>query len=139
MSHFVLSQGKFVFAIFACDHELDHEFIARVTLTNNMVDTRVTSRSDGKCQNVIKINKVATIWYIKYLVGGRNELFVAKFIDECVYKIVLHIHRLRCMAWITLTNKMAGTRVSSRPLAYAYQKFVTEISRSETSGRICNL
>ncbi len=23
-----------------------------------------------------------------------------------VYKIVLHIHRLRCMAWITLTNKI---------------------------------
>ena len=46
-----------------------------------------------------------------------------------VYKIVLHIHRLRCMAWIALTNKMADTRVSSRQLAYAYQKFVTEISQ----------
>ncbi len=43
------------------------------------------------------------------------------------------------MAWIALTNKMADTRVSSRQLAYAYQKFVTEISRSETSGRIYNL
>ena len=56
-----------------------------------------------------------------------------------VYKIVLRIHRLRCIAWITLTNKMADTRVSSREHAYAYQKFVTEISRSETSGRIYNL
>ena len=56
-----------------------------------------------------------------------------------VYKIVLHIHRLRCMAWIALTNKMADTRVSSRQLGYAYQIFVKEISRSETSGRIYNL
>ena len=80
MSHFVFSQGKFAFAIFACDHE----FIARVTLTNNMADTHVNSRLDGKCQNVIKINKVAAILCIKYPVGGGNKLFVVKFIDECV-------------------------------------------------------
>ncbi len=49
-----------------------------------MVDTRVNSRSYGKCQNVIQINKVAAILYIKYLVSGGSELFVVKFIDECV-------------------------------------------------------
>ena len=53
-----------------------------------------------------------------------------------VYKIVLHIHRLRQMTRVALTKNMADTRVSSRELAYAYQKFVTEISRSETSGTI---
>ena len=36
------------------------------------------------------------------------------------------------MAWIALTKKM-------RQLAYEYQKFVTEISRSDTSGTIYNL
>ena len=65
MSHFVLSQCKFVFAVFACYHELFlasydasslRELRSMVTLTNNMADTRVNSRSDGKCQNVIKIN-----------------------------------------------------------------------------------
>ena len=56
-----------------------------------------------------------------------------------VYKIVLHIHRLRQMTRVALTKNMADTRVSSRELAYAYQKFVTEISRSETSGTIYNL
>ena len=56
-----------------------------------------------------------------------------------VYKIVLHIHRLRQMTRVALTKNMADTRVSSRELAYAYKKFVTEISRSETSGTIYNL
>ena len=56
-----------------------------------------------------------------------------------VYKIVLDIHRLRQMTRVALTKNMAETRVSSPELAYAYQKFVTEISRSETSGTIYNL
>ena len=49
-----------------------------LTNGNNMADTHVNSRSDGKRRNVIKINKVAAILYIKYLVGGGNELFVVK-------------------------------------------------------------
>ena len=48
-----------------------------------------------------------------------------------VYKIVLHIRRLRQMTRVALTKNMADTCVSSRQLAYAYQKFVTEILRSE--------
>ncbi len=72
-----------MFPIFSCGHEFLAS-IARVALTNNMADARINSRSDGKCQNVIKMNKVAAILYIKYLVGGGNELFVVQFIDECV-------------------------------------------------------
>ncbi len=53
MSHLLLSQGKFVFAIFDCDHEFlasDDAIIARemtrvnaCALTKNMADTRVNS------------------------------------------------------------------------------------------------
>ena len=55
---------------------------------------------------MIKINKVAAILYVKYLVGGGNELFVVKFIKGK--------HCLRYMAWIALTKKLASVRVSSR-------------------------
>ncbi len=85
----VFSQVKFVFAIFAYDHEFlasdDASSLRELRLPATWrTCTRVNSRSYGKCQNVIKINKVAAVLYIKYLVGGGNELFVVKFIDECV-------------------------------------------------------
>ena len=53
-----------------------------------------------------------------------------------VYKIVLHIHRLRCVALCGAYQQNGG---HLRQFAYAYQKFVTEISRSETSATIYNL
>ncbi len=50
------------------------------------------------------INKVAAILYIKYLVGGGNELFVVKFIDECVQ------------------NRFTHTSLTSDDASCAYQK-----------------
>ena len=98
MSHFMLSQGKFVFAIFACDHELLASDDASCAYQKHGGRSRqlaswhqLATDSDllridfgRKMLNVIKINKVAAILYVKYLVGGGNELFVVKFIDECV-------------------------------------------------------
>ena len=72
MSHFMLSQGKFVFAIFACCAYQKHGGRSR-----QLAFIRKMSKCDI-------INKVAAILYIKYLVGGGNELFAVKFIDECV-------------------------------------------------------
>ncbi len=72
---------------------------------------------------MIKINKVAAILYVKYLVGGGNELFVVKFMDECVLVMYYYYHYikdikgkhcLRYMARIALTKKLASFRVSSR-------------------------
>ncbi len=64
-----------MFAIFACGHE----FLVLWTLASTRVLTE-----NVKMTNVIKINKVAAVLYIEYLVGGGNELFDVKFIDECV-------------------------------------------------------
>ncbi len=72
MSHFVLSQDKFVFAIFACYHEFLASDDASSLRELRLPKHGGHSRSDRKCQNVIKINKAAAVLHIKYLVGGGN-------------------------------------------------------------------
>ncbi len=87
MSHFMLSQGKFVFAIFACDHEFlasDDASSSRELRLPKTWRTLTSTRVHTKISKCDIIDKVAAILYIKYLVGGGNELFVVKFIDECV-------------------------------------------------------
>ncbi len=87
MSHFMLSEGKFVFAIFACDHEFLASDDASSSRELRLPKTWRRSRQLAFIRKMSKcdiINKVAAILYIKYLVGGGNELFVVKFIDECV-------------------------------------------------------
>ena len=75
MSHVVFSQGKFVFAIFACDHEFlasdDASSLRELPTTwRTLTSTRVQT------ENMIKFNKIAAILYIKYLVGGGNEFLL---------------------------------------------------------------
>ena len=79
-----------MFAIFACGHEFlasdDASSSRELRLPTTwwtLASTRVQTEN-VKMTNVIKINKVAAVLYIEYPIGGGNELFDVKFIDECV-------------------------------------------------------